>query len=195
MQCQECHAIIYFPKAPFYKRKAPGRGSGQPVLIHRLTNNAKWVSWSGLILPGINVCRGDLTSSNQRFSDNSFLLRIIYPWRKQVDNIGNIYYAEYAEILQCRKEAVVNQLTIQIRDRGVFTLPSELRDKYDIGSGKIYQLIDLEGVFVLVPMIPMVPGLAQEIEAIRKESGLSMEELLAGLREQREKYSAEKYGK
>jgi bifunctional DNA-binding transcriptional regulator/antitoxin component of YhaV-PrlF toxin-antitoxin module len=112
-----------------------------------------------------------------------------------VDNIGNIYYAEYAEILQCRKEAVVNQLTIQIRDRGVFTLPSELRDKYDIGSGKIYQLIDLEGVFVLVPMIPMVPGLAQEIEAIRKESGLSMEELLAGLREQREKYTAEKYGK
>jgi len=89
----------------------------------------------------------------------------------------------------------VNQLTVQIRDRGVLTLPSELRDKYDIGSGKVYQLVDLEGVFVLVPMIPMVPELAQEIEAIRKESGLSMEELLAGLREQREKYTAEKYGK
>ena len=40
----------------------------------------------------------------------------------------------------------MNQLTVQIRDRGVFTLPSELRDKYDIGSGKIYQLVDLEGV-------------------------------------------------
>ena len=109
--------------------------------------------------------------------------------------MGRICYTEYAEILQCRKETIVNQLTVQIRDRGVFTLPSELRDKYDIGIGKIYQLVDLEGVFVLVPMIPMVPELAQEIEAIRKESGLNMEELLVGLREQREKYTAEKYGK
>ena len=89
----------------------------------------------------------------------------------------------------------MSQLTIQVRDRGVITLPSELREKYDIDTGNIYQLLDLDGVFVLVPMVPMVPELAREIEAIRKESGLNMEDLLVGLREQRAKYTAEKYGK
>jgi bifunctional DNA-binding transcriptional regulator/antitoxin component of YhaV-PrlF toxin-antitoxin module len=88
----------------------------------------------------------------------------------------------------------MEQLSVQVRDRGVITLPSELREKYDIESGKIYQLVDLDGVFVLMPMVPMVPELAQEIEKIRKEAGLSMEELLVGLREQRARYTTEKYG-
>ena len=88
----------------------------------------------------------------------------------------------------------MEQLSVQVRDRGVITLPSELREKYDIESGKIYQLVDLDGVFVLMPMVPMVPELAQEIEKIRKEAGLSMEELLVGLREQSARYTTEKYG-
>jgi hypothetical protein len=39
----------------------------------------------------------------------------------------------------------------------------------------------------------MVPELAREIEKARLEAGLSIEELILGLREQREKYYAEKY--
>jgi hypothetical protein len=39
----------------------------------------------------------------------------------------------------------------------------------------------------------MVPELAREIERTRIEAGLTVEELLAGLREQRERYYAEKY--
>ncbi len=88
----------------------------------------------------------------------------------------------------------MEQLTVQVRDRGVITLPAEIREKYNIDSGQIYQLVDLEGVFVLVPMVPMVPELTREIEKIRIESGLSMDELLVGLREQRAKYTTEKYG-
>lgn len=37
-------------------------------------------------------------------------------------------------------------------------------------------------------MVPMVPELAREIEKARLEAGLSIEELLIALREQREKY-------
>ncbi|MBG0784860.1 MAG: hypothetical protein H0S79_07135 [Anaerolineaceae bacterium] len=88
----------------------------------------------------------------------------------------------------------MEQLTVQVRDRGVITLPSEIREKYQIDNGQIYQLVDLDGIFVLVPMVPMVPELAKEIERIRIESGLSMNELLVGLREQRAKYTTEKYG-
>jgi hypothetical protein len=45
-----------------------------------------------------------------------------------------------------------------------------------------------------MPMTPMVPELAHEIERARVEAGLSMDELLATLREQRERYVREKYG-
>jgi bifunctional DNA-binding transcriptional regulator/antitoxin component of YhaV-PrlF toxin-antitoxin module len=83
---------------------------------------------------------------------------------------------------------------IQVRSRGVITLPSELREKYGIESGDIFRLVDLNGVFVLTPIVPMVPELAREIERIRLEAGLSTEELLQGLREQRERYNQEKYG-
>jgi hypothetical protein len=43
-------------------------------------------------------------------------------------------------------------------------------------------------------MVPMVPELAREIERMRQEAGLSIEELLTSLREQREQYHLEHYG-
>lgn len=85
-------------------------------------------------------------------------------------------------------------ITIQVRNRGVITLPADLREKYGIENGDLYRLVDLDGVFVLTPLVPLVPELANEIEKIRLETGLSVEELLQGLREQRERYYQEKYG-
>ena len=84
------------------------------------------------------------------------------------------------------------ELTIQVRERGVVTLPAELREKYHIENGKIFHLVDLDGIFVFVPMVPMVPELANEIERIRLEAGLSIDELLDDLRKQRERYDQEK---
>jgi bifunctional DNA-binding transcriptional regulator/antitoxin component of YhaV-PrlF toxin-antitoxin module len=84
------------------------------------------------------------------------------------------------------------EATIQIRERGVLTLPADLREKYGIETGDIFRLVDLDGVFVLTPMVPIVPELAREIEKLRIESGMSMDELLVGLREQRERYHTEK---
>jgi bifunctional DNA-binding transcriptional regulator/antitoxin component of YhaV-PrlF toxin-antitoxin module len=83
--------------------------------------------------------------------------------------------------------------TIQVRQRGTFTLPSELREKYGIRTGDTFRLVDLDGVFVLTPMVTMVPELAREIEQFRLEAGLSVEELLSSLREQRERYYVEHY--
>ena len=75
--------------------------------------------------------------------------------------------------------------TLQVRQRGTFTFPAELRKKYNIRAGDTYQVVDLDGVFVLTPITPIVPELANEIERIRLEAGLSTEELLISLREQR----------
>jgi bifunctional DNA-binding transcriptional regulator/antitoxin component of YhaV-PrlF toxin-antitoxin module len=87
------------------------------------------------------------------------------------------------------------EATLQVRKRGVLTLPSDLREKYAIQEGDTYRLVDMDGIFVLTPMVPMVPELAQEIERTRLEAGLSMDELLQGLREQRKRYNQEKYGR
>jgi AbrB family looped-hinge helix DNA binding protein len=80
---------------------------------------------------------------------------------------------------------------IRVRKRGVVTLPADLRKKYEIQEGDTFRLIDLDGIFVLTPMVPMVPELADQIERLRLEAGLSTEELLAGLREERLRYHAE----
>jgi bifunctional DNA-binding transcriptional regulator/antitoxin component of YhaV-PrlF toxin-antitoxin module len=84
--------------------------------------------------------------------------------------------------------------TIQVRQRGTLTLPADLRQKYGIRTGDIFRLVDLDGIFVLTPMVPIVPELAHEIEQARLAAGLSTEELMAGLREQRRRYIQEKYG-
>jgi bifunctional DNA-binding transcriptional regulator/antitoxin component of YhaV-PrlF toxin-antitoxin module len=81
------------------------------------------------------------------------------------------------------------EATIQVRQRGVLTLPAEFRAKYGIQAGDTLRLLDLDGVFVLTPMTPMVLELAREIERLRREAGLSIEELLTSLREQRERYN------
>lgn len=72
--------------------------------------------------------------------------------------------------------------TIQVRQRGSLTLPAELRQKYGIEAGDTFRLVDLDGIFILTPMIPMVPELVREIEKTRLEAGLSMDELLMSLR-------------
>lgn len=86
------------------------------------------------------------------------------------------------------------EATVQVRQRGTLTLPASLRERYKIKPGDTFHIIDLDGVLVLTPMAPMVPELAREIERARLEAGLSVEEMLNSLREQRTSYVREKYG-
>ena len=86
------------------------------------------------------------------------------------------------------------EATIQLRDRGVVTLPKALRDRYGLAAGDALRVLDLDGVFIVTPLVPMVPELAREIERLRLEAGLSTEELLDGLRRERERYAQEQYG-
>jgi bifunctional DNA-binding transcriptional regulator/antitoxin component of YhaV-PrlF toxin-antitoxin module len=85
------------------------------------------------------------------------------------------------------------EATVQIRKRGVVTLPADLREKHAIKEGDTYRLVDLDGIFVLTPMVTMVPELVQEIERLRLDAGISTEELIRGLREERERYFQDKY--
>ena len=84
--------------------------------------------------------------------------------------------------------------TVQVRQRGTLTLPAEIRQKYGIEPGDTFRIVDLDGMFILTPMVPMVPELAREIEKVRLEAGLDTAELLQALREERAKYVQETYG-
>jgi bifunctional DNA-binding transcriptional regulator/antitoxin component of YhaV-PrlF toxin-antitoxin module len=140
---------------------------------------------------------------NDVSSENNFLFPVPLPITiSQLSILEKLLFRNNADILPLQyfskgrhtaKEIEMN-LTIQVRERGVVTLPAELREKYHIENGKIFHLVDMDGIFVFVPMMPMAPELANEIERIRLEAGLSVEDLLDGLRKQRERYNQEKYG-
>lgn len=84
-------------------------------------------------------------------------------------------------------------MTVQVRQRGTLTLPASLRSKHNIKQGDIFHLVDIDGLFVLSPLAPIVPELAREIEKMRLEAGFTTEELLQTLREQRAQYHLENY--
>ena len=70
------------------------------------------------------------------------------------------------------------------------TLPAPLRERHGLHEGDPLTLIDLDGVFVLSPKVGAVGKLAREIEHLRRESGLSLDELIETVREERARYHA-----
>lgn len=81
--------------------------------------------------------------------------------------------------------------TVQVRKRGTITLPVTLREKYRLEEGDPITLVDLgEGLF-LSPKRSLLPKLAQEIERLREKHGVSTEELIEGVAEQRAKYGTD----
>jgi len=55
-------------------------------------------------------------------------------------------------------------------------------------------LLDLDGVFVLIPKVSKIDELADEIARELQDKGITLEEMLRLLREERERYYEERYG-
>lgn len=84
--------------------------------------------------------------------------------------------------------------TIQLRSRGVVTLPKALRDKYDLDEGDVLHVVDVDGAFVLTPVAPVVPELSRKIERLRKDAGLTTDDLLSRLQDERRRVTRTHYG-
>lgn len=83
---------------------------------------------------------------------------------------------------------------LQIRGKGTVTLPIEFRRKYGIDEGDVITLIDLgDGSFLLTPIITQVDRLGDRVARTIAEAGVSEEEILAALDEERERYYQERY--
>ncbi len=86
-------------------------------------------------------------------------------------------------------------VTIQLRSKGVVTIPAEVRERYSLEEGDVFTLVDLgDGSLLLVPRVSMVPKLVAEMEALRLEAGLSVDELLADQPAIRQEVYRERYG-
>ncbi len=84
--------------------------------------------------------------------------------------------------------------TIQMRAKGSITIPIEYRKKYALEEGDVFTLVDLgDGSFVIVPRVSLLPKLVAELEAIREEAGVTVEDLLADVPKYRQQIYEERY--
>jgi len=85
-------------------------------------------------------------------------------------------------------------MTVQIRRRGVLTRPAELRRRYDIDEGDAFTLVDLgDGSFLLTSQVSRVAHLGDQVARLMEEQGVTLEEMLETLDEEREAYYREHY--
>ena len=85
-------------------------------------------------------------------------------------------------------------LTVQIRRKGVITLPIELRRQYNLDEGDVFTLVDLGGgSFLLTPRVSQVARLGDQVAWLMEEEGVALEEMLEALDQEREIYYQEHY--
>jgi antitoxin PrlF len=85
-------------------------------------------------------------------------------------------------------------MTVQIRRKGVITLPVELRRQYNLDEGDVFTLVDLgDGSFLLTPRVSQVARLANQVAQLMEEEDVTLDEMLEALDQERETYYREHY--
>jgi bifunctional DNA-binding transcriptional regulator/antitoxin component of YhaV-PrlF toxin-antitoxin module len=84
--------------------------------------------------------------------------------------------------------------TVQLRRKGVLTLPASLRRKYGFQENDVFTLQDLgDGSFLLVPRLSQVARQGDRVAELIEEQEVSVDEMLQTLEEERETYYKEHY--
>jgi len=85
---------------------------------------------------------------------------------------------------------------VQVRSKGTFTLPAELRRKYGVNEGDFFSIIDLgDGDFLFSPKVVQAKQLSDRITKTLEEDGVTLDDLLTALDEERERFYHEHYVK
>jgi len=88
----------------------------------------------------------------------------------------------------------MSTITVQIRRKGVITLPVELRRQYSLDEGDVLTLLDLgDGSFLLMPRISQIVRQGDRVSQIMAEEQVKLEDMLKALDEERERYYHEHY--
>jgi AbrB family looped-hinge helix DNA binding protein len=81
----------------------------------------------------------------------------------------------------------MTSVDLQMAQRGVITIPKDLRESYGLQPGDTFTLIDLGGVFVLSPRRSELDTIADKIAEQWTEDGETLETMLQALREERDR--------
>ncbi len=88
----------------------------------------------------------------------------------------------------------MSSINIQLRRKGVLTLPISLRRKYGLDENDVFTLEDLgNGSFLLIPQVSKVARLGDRVAEVMAEEEVSLEAMLEALDEERENYYREHY--
>jgi bifunctional DNA-binding transcriptional regulator/antitoxin component of YhaV-PrlF toxin-antitoxin module len=86
-------------------------------------------------------------------------------------------------------------ITAEIKSRGQLTIPKKIRVISHLEEGRVVSIIPVGDSVIITPKKLELDEARREIKKILKSSGLSPEDLLEGLKEEREKFYQEAYGK
>lgn len=83
----------------------------------------------------------------------------------------------------------------EIKSRGQLTIPKKIREMIHLDEGQVVSIIPIgESIIVTTKRLELDEA-RRQIKRIIKAAGISVEELLAGLKEERENLFKETYGK
>ncbi|GBD95280.1 spoVT / AbrB like domain protein [bacterium BMS3Abin06] len=83
----------------------------------------------------------------------------------------------------------------EIKARGQLTIPKKIREMSHLEEGQVVTIIPVGDSLIITPKRLELDEARREIKKILKASQMSPEDLLAGLKEERETLYREKYGK
>jgi len=86
-------------------------------------------------------------------------------------------------------------VTAEIKSRGQLTIPKKIRELSRLEEGQAVSIIPVGDSVIITPKRLDLDDARREIKKILKAAGVSPEDLLAGLNEEREKLYQETYGK
>jgi len=86
-------------------------------------------------------------------------------------------------------------LLAEIKSRGQLTIPKKIREKGHLEEGQVVSIIPVGDSIIITPKRLEMEEARRQIRRLLKESGLSAEDVLAGLKEEREALYKETYGK
>lgn len=84
---------------------------------------------------------------------------------------------------------------VKLRERGQLTIPYEYRKDLGLGKEDVLNILKVGDVLILVPKKLAGDALSRKAESAMIKKGLTLDNLLNNLRDQRKKYSKETYAK
>ena len=90
---------------------------------------------------------------------------------------------------------VTKSVTAEIKSRGQLTIPKRIREASHLEEGQLVSIIPLGESLFITPKRLELDEARREIKKILKASGLSLEDLLGALKEERASLYKETYGK